>query len=606
MRTPIITILILSVLTFSSAVASDVKPNIVIQQITDTYKFVPSKDGSSIDKVEHSSEIVFRANRVAGDAIAVAPYDDFIKINKVSGEEKAYGSYFSDDVFFSDSKACMIKTSIKKAGGTAKASYRRTYTKPEFFCRVILPDIYDVENATVIFEIPSSLESRFSIDEKNIPEGMMEKNSGHKGNNLILTYNFKDIPTPTVGYADAPSINITSPQLLIKGHFADVNELYRYLHSYIDPNDPDGGAVETKAREITADCKDDAERIGAITDFVHNSIRYVAVEHGEFGQKPDFPSAVLSKAYGDCKGSAALLTAMLKAVGIDARLAWVGTDAIGQTWTESPNVSSGNHMIAAAMTGDSILFIDGTSKFSKAGDLSLSIQGRQALIEDGPEKCIVATIPVAATNTEKSDITLSMRPDGIMDIKGTITRKGSFFRSLLAKIDDTTPAKRPQLFGKLFAAEIPGSTSSEATYREEGRTSVISGTASVSGIIKNVGNDIYVDINPAPWINNMKFDLEDRKVGGKINGPCRYESTLSLKLSEGLEAGDLPKSVSVKSDWYTGSIDTKLSDDGRTVIRHFIYSIEKRDVDFKDLEEFNKGIVTLNRSASAKIVLKNK
>ena len=102
--------------------------------------------------------------------------------------------------------------------------------------------------------------------------------------------------------------------------------------------------------------------------------------HGESGQRPDPASEVLRKRFGDCKGSAILTRDMLRAVGIDARLVWIGTRDIGTDWTDIPNISSGNHMISAVMLpGDSIMFLDGTSTYSTPGNQPYGITGCQAM-----------------------------------------------------------------------------------------------------------------------------------------------------------------------------------------------------------------------------------
>lgn len=585
--------------------ARDKDTNIVIQQLTDAFKLVPGKDGRTLQRVEESYEATFRAIRVGGKAYGLAHYNDDVKIGRVSGGDTHYGSYFSDDVFFSDSKACIIKVELKKAGATGKASFNRTFTKPEFFCKVILAESYDIENATVSFQIPASLTGKFTIEERNMPAGKMTRSSVKKGDSEIITYNFTDIVSPKY-FDDSPSLNITAPQFIIRGHFDDVNELYRYLAGYVPEDDPGAGAVAEKARQITEDCRDDSERIVAVTDFVHNAIRYVAVEHGEFGQRPDFASEVLRKAYGDCKGSAALIKGMLKALGIDARLAWVGTSAIGERWTDVPNVSSGDHMIAAVVSPDSITFIDGTARYCSAGQLPGGIQGAQALIEDGPEKCIVATIPVLPPqyNMRRDDISLEITPDGKLSSYGSITFTGGQAHAVRGIIDGVPSNQRDRMRDMIFASAVSGSLTDESELTAAGDSVIISGRATTASAVKIAGGEIYVDMNPFSRLADMRFDTDGRTTGGSIGMRSAYDCTFSLLLPEGMEAVDLPADVQVDSEWITSSVSTRLSDDGRRVVRSFSLTINKPDVDVDSLKHYNSEINRINRACTSKIVLK--
>ncbi len=124
------------------SVCAAVKENVVIESLMDVYRLVPTKDGRAVDKIQHESQVVFRANRAADTGLAIAYYNDNIKIDKASGGTVTYGPFMDKDIFFSDSKGCLIEVPLKGAGGRGKASYKRTFTKPEFFCKVLLVEPY--------------------------------------------------------------------------------------------------------------------------------------------------------------------------------------------------------------------------------------------------------------------------------------------------------------------------------------------------------------------------------------------------------------------------------------------------------------------------------
>lgn len=516
------------------------------------------------------------------------------------------GSYFGEDIFFSDSKACLIEVNLKKGGSSRSASYKRVFTRPEFFDKVLIANIYDMEHAVVSFEIPSSLWERFSIEERNIPEGKMTKTTEQKGVKRILTYEFKDIDSPVI-FSDAPSINTTVPQLAVRGHFSDTAELYSYLSAYVDPQDPGNGDVAAKTHEVTEGLTTDKEKIDAITEFVHANIRYVAVEHGELAHRPDYPSEVLRKRYGDCKGSAALLKSMLKAAGIDGRLVWTGTRETGSTWSSFPSLSSGNHMIAAAVYPDSIVYIDGTARYHEAGAIPASLQGREALIEGGAEGHILSVFPKenARANTTETTVRMKIAADGIIKAEGKIRLRGNPARRLMGAYDRLPPAKLNEAYSLTLVSALGECIPGDASMRHIGDGSIeIAGSATVSGSLKYVGDELYADLNPAAdYLRGLRFDTTDRNVGGRISSTrAVFDSSFSLDVPEGMTPSSLPEPYVVESPWIHGTLSTTLTEDGKSIERRLQLSIDDPEVAQTDLERFNDIVNRLHRACSEKII----
>lgn len=459
-----------------------------------------------------------------------------------------------------------------------------------------------MEHAGITFEIPLELEARYRIKELNIPSGMMSKSELRKGNVVRITYEFKDLKRFR-GRTDAPSVNVTAPQLLILGHFSDEHDLYRYMRGYTLEPDPNPEAVASMARELTSCCDTDSSKIEAINDFVHKAIRYVAVEHGELGQKPDAPSEVLRKRYGDCKGSAALMCAMLRSVGLDARLAWVGTTSVESDWTDVPNVSSGNHMIAAVLMGDSIVYLDGTASYHHVGLVPQGIHGAQALIENGADKCIVARLPEmdAVENSRTEEVTITVGHNGDMHVEGHIIMRGLCNAAFAAANDATSPGKRAELYNSIFSDVLYGCRSDNARCEMGNRKTVISGTGIVSGAIKSADGELYVDMNPVPGLASGKFDMDNRMEPGYYRGTKTQDYKVNLKLPDGYSVGSLPKAVAVNNEWLSGHVSTEHVDGD--VVRKVTIELKNRYVAVEHLSRFNADLQKLIRACTAKVVL---
>lgn len=579
--------------------------DIVIQLLETTYKFVPSKDGDKVERIDINEQTTFRAKRADVTAVTTTSYNDFIKLNKASGGEVRYGAVVDDDVFFDDSKAAIITCDLKKVGATAKTTVSLSFLKPEFFTRLIISEPYDVERAVYTFELPASMESRFNIEPLNITADKIASTTERKGDKVLKIFTITDLPVIS-RQTNAPSRAVYAPQINIHGYFANTTDLYHYLRSYIEP-DPDPESVKTKALELTKGCATDAERIDTITRFVHENIRYVAVEHGDYGHRPDHPSEVLRKLYGDCKGSASLLAAMFQAVGLDGRRAWIGTSSIPENWSDNPSVNCGNHMIAAIlMPGDSILFVDGTAYSCNPPLTPTGIQGKQALIENGDDEPILAMVPLrpAEANTWRSEFIVDMAADGSLSAHGTLTLTGSNNSMIVNALHSTPPAKQEKMLTKLLIREAGGSEATLSGINSGFDVTTVTGSILGIGKVKSVGDETYVELNPLPEIANYKFDTKDRVAPGKIDNNNVLDLSLTLNIPEGMEAVDLPAPVSVDSPWLKAEVTSEVSDDGRRLTRRILFKRNRALIPASDLKAYNADIARLQRACAASIILK--
>lgn len=73
-------------------------------------------------------------------------------------------------------------------------------------------------------------------------------------------------------------------------------------------------------------------------------------------------------------------------------------DVIGD-WDTMPSLGCGNHMIAAAILPDTVIYLDGTVRNAPDGFVPPSIAGAQALIENGQDGMLLR-VPDDPSRTE--------------------------------------------------------------------------------------------------------------------------------------------------------------------------------------------------------------
>ena len=177
---------------------------------------------------------------------------------------------------------------------------------------------------------------------------------------------------------------------------------YRDLVAAVPQHQP---AVVQLAQQLTAGATDRRQAIETLVGFVRDQVRYVAVEVGLGGYVPSAPAETLARRWGDCKDKALLLTNLLGAIGVDARVALVRGSLESTVDPDFAAPDAFNHVIVAvsasalavpaeAPVAAGWLFVDATQ--TGGGDvtwLSPFVAGQHALLV-GPEGGELVTLPI--------------------------------------------------------------------------------------------------------------------------------------------------------------------------------------------------------------------
>ncbi len=580
--------------------------NVVIENFNDIYRVIPAKDGKSVKEIKNSVTIDFRARRTAGNAFAEAFYNDCISIDKASGGEAVYGMTEDDDVFYSDARICRMKLPLKKAGDKATARFERTFKDPKYFSRTALAQPYDVENYKVSFIIPRSLAGDLQVLDRQLPsDAVRTVTAGDR--ETTITYTLRNVKSPASASRRVPS-SLTWPTLYLKGVFADHNDLYRYLHSLVTLNpDPDSAKVVALAREVTEGLTTDSAKIAAIYDYVHDNIRYIAVEHGIYSHMPDLPSEVLRKHYGDCKGSAGLIRAMLRGAGIDGRFVWIGTKSIPTDWTEYPLLCSGNHMIAAAVTGDSILYLDGTATYCPIDQIPTFIRGRQTLVEDNSETCIVGRVPEQPVSTDSYtiDTRLSMGDGATLKAEYSELATGRFNSSLLGAVDATIESKRHDALEEYLLKSAKGSRVESVTLDRSRQGSVINAEITLNDAVQMIGDELFVNLNPYFSVAPISIDTKGRPdIDASIGFPFSAKYHSEYVIPDGYTIASVPDNTEISNQWFDARIDYNMPDDRNVISMTLDLNLNDTFVPAAGVKNYAADVRDLKRAASVQLHLK--
>lgn len=254
---------------------------------------------------------------------------------------------------------------------------------------------------------------------------------------------------------------------------------------------PEGDeAVRAAARQATAGAGGKREAVERLLALVRSDLRYVAVEVGIGGYRPDAPAAVLARRWGDCKDKALLLVDLLAEVGIEAYPVLVRSSTEGGIDDAFPAPDEFNHAIVAVRAegladaaegpvAGGWLFLDATQPGGGLRWLHAGVAGQQALVvlAAGGE---LVEIPVRPdTEGERIEAELTVDADGAAGGRLRLELRGEKGLALA----EAVAAERPEaVLAAAFSAlgeRLPGASFADVEVRGERGVAAAAVTATV-------------------------------------------------------------------------------------------------------------------------------
>jgi len=383
--------------------------NIAITSQKERYEFLTGDKNNPVN-IRQSSATIFRCTQFRTTVRYVEFYDDhstvddvraYVNGSRVKSLKPVMRNYNVDGIFYSDAKVCMLELPLEKAGSESKVELEKTILDPRYFTAIYFSDSYRIDAREVQVVIPRWMKA--DIREMNFDRYQIKKTVTYdsKHDQDIYTYSATDLPA-RVDENNAPGPSYVYPHLLILSKYADpggsridyfnkTDDLYAWYHRLLNEIGDDETVLKEKATDITSGIATDTGKINAVYHWVQDNIRYIAFEDGIAGFKPEKAQNVLQHKYGDCKGMANLTSGLLKALGYDARLCWIGTDHIAYDYS-IPSLAVDNHMICVLNYKGKRYFLDATETYIGLDEYAQRIQGRQVMIEDG-DKYLLDRVP---------------------------------------------------------------------------------------------------------------------------------------------------------------------------------------------------------------------
>jgi hypothetical protein len=520
-------------------------------------------------------------------------------------------AYSSQSIFHNDYRVKYGKIIFKKQGATVRVEEKVLHKDVKYFTTHYFNDNYRVLEGSVTFNIPDWLD--VELKEYHLEGYDIARSEAKKGDEIRVTFDLKEIKPRKSEYREQGS-SFIYPHILILSKsfinddgatirlFSETKDLYSWYSKLTREVTIETTEIDEKVTELTDGLATDDEKVRAIYYWVQDNIKYIAFEEGIAGFKPDAPQNVYKKRYGDCKGMAILLKTMLISAGYDARLVWIGTDAIAYDYS-TPSLSVDNHMIAAIMVDGDPIFIDGTEKYNSYGTFASRIQGKQALIENG-DTFKLATVPesTADLNLESYNAILKIEDDHLI---GKVKRvyQGEQVSSFLYNFTGLPQSKRVEVLEQVLTdgndnAKIENTTAFDHTDRDGDVE--IEYDFRVNNAVSNFDNTYYLELDPVRYLGEFQMDGE-RENSFFFSNTRKEIKNFVLKIPEGYTVSSTPADLNIDNDHLL--IDMKYLIKDSEIVYTSNITIKQRLLPKESFDVWNESIKQLKSFYDEQIVL---
>lgn len=573
--------------------------------------------------VKEESRTLYYCRNYRDDVSVVEFYNDVENIDAVKilvDDSKKhfitpkYDYYNSDGIFYSDAHVCYFTLPLIKKGATSEVYFEKTTRDPKYFTNIFLLNSEETEAQEVKIVVPEWVNAE--VKEFNFKGYKIHKEVTSEKENTVYTYTMEQLPA-MMSEGSAPGPTYFAPHLLVLTKtatvkdeqltfFNTVKDQYAWYRKLVLQIGNEPSTIKERALEIVKGLTTDEQKVKAIYQWVQDNIRYIAFENGIAGFKPEKAQEVLRKKYGDCKGMANLTTELLRSIGLDARLCWIGTKHIAYDYS-TPSLAVDNHMICAWMNKGKPVFLDATEKFSGLGNYAERIQGKQVLIENG-ENYLLEKVPVSTAAQNISTESRKLTVDG-NNLKGHVVQvwKGESKEWMLTNLHNIKQDKQENALRQ---------------YLSEGKANFEINNLKIINIddyhtdlkveydlvwkdaLSTFDKESYLDLDNRKLLNEFTVDTAKRKLAYWFHFKQNNLFETELTLPPGKVPSELPKPLIIKKPGYVLSAQYSFSA-GKLTYRN---EVNLLDVEIKPeyFSQWNKDIELLTNFYNQQLVINTK
>jgi len=386
-----------------------------------------------------------------------------------------------------------------------------------------------------------------------------------------------------------------------------------------------GATPELKAKvlELAPKRPIDAAGIRALSHFVQQQVRYVAVEIGVGGYQPHVAGQVFGKRYGDCKDKVTLLMTMLREAGVESYYVLTHS-ARGTIDQKFPSPRNFDHVIIAIRPPSGMKFdrgyaqidhpklgrlvlFDPTSDFTGFGQLPSSLQGNQGLlVAEGGGEFIGLPLAPPEANSLYHSVRFELGANG--GIAGGVneSRQGFFAEGPREELMAMTPLERGRYMEshvrnmqaemELKSADVFGVTEVDDDIMLRYRVTAAR-FGQVSGPVMLLRTGVF------PTMSSFTLEDKNRRQPLELTATSVVGDSVQFNLPDGYEVEELPPPLELKYPFGLYQRKVEMSKQTLTVSRtrtilQPVINVEQLDAArdfFRQIADDERSVIVLRK-----------
>ena len=362
-------------------------------------------------------------------------------------------------------------------------------------------------------------------------------------------------------------------------------------------------ADKQKVKELTADCKNDKEKIAALYKYLGEKTRYVSIQLGIGGWQPMKAEEVGKTGFGDCKALTNYMQALLKEAGIESCQTIIST-RYSELLKDFPNMHQTNHVILTIPQADgSNMIVECTNPQLPLGFIPGDYAGHQALqVVNGMGKLIRIPEYTPDNNYEKMVADVQLQADGKSVVKFSDDHYGERYEAVRSIVyqDDK---KRKERVGHWISLQDPVV---ESVKVNETKTGVphLDVQSELKGTYGKVnGNKMFINCNPFRGIHVPRF-RKDRTRPIVAESTYRFDDEIRISLPEGYVYPAGQSTDSSTTDFGNYTLDIK--QDGQKLIVKTCITVNKGRFDISRKDDFAGFREKVSKMLKKQIIVEKK
>jgi cellulose synthase operon protein C len=212
----------------------------------------------------------------------------------------------------------------------------------------------------------------------------------------------------------SPGAGASQPYLHVST-MGTMEEFGRWYSHLLEPGLQLDQNLRTVAQRILARNLTTQGKVQAVYESVKRHTKYTGFEFGVHSYQPYPVSTVEQRGFGDCKDKAAMLVALLRAVGVPAEFAMIRTRSAGAMPEGAYSVQLFDH--AMVFVPELNTYLDGTAESAVPGELPPNDRGAMAMTVDAQGNATRRTVPFSASQANRmarQQVQANLAGDGSM------------------------------------------------------------------------------------------------------------------------------------------------------------------------------------------------